>query len=92
MLTVVVTDALSASTAFPPSAHGSPRLRARSHWEPPVRGPTQRRHLGRTPTHDGRETPRERRARLLCETDTVLTAINDLLTANCCNSATTETL
>ncbi len=25
MLTVVVTDALSASTAFPPSAHGSPR-------------------------------------------------------------------
>ena len=29
---------------------------------------------------------------LLCETDTVLTAINDLLTANCCNSATTEAL
>jgi hypothetical protein len=48
-------------------------------------GPVQRRHPGpRQQAPVRRETSRERHHRLLYETDNVLAAINDLLTATWC--------
>ena len=58
---------------------------ASARWELPVSGPPRQRHPGRKPTGEGRESSRERRHRLLRETDSVLTAITDLLTAHQCH-------
>jgi hypothetical protein len=49
----------------------------------PHPGPS--RHAG-----EARETSNERRHRLLCQTDTVLATIDDLLTATRCHSAVTR--